>query len=136
MPERSPDAADRPTVLVVDDSPVVLHVLQMVFESARYDVVTAAGGTEALVQVERCHPDIIITDVAMPDGDGFGLLRQIRENPATCEIPVIMLTASGPGGRPAVDPGAMQPDGVVRKGGGWSDLLALASRLLHRRDAD
>ena len=137
VPERSSSdaAADRPTVLVVDDSPVVLHVLQMVFESAQYDVVTATGGTEALVQVDRCRPDIIITDVAMPDGDGFGLLRTIRENPATCAIPVIMLTASGPGGRPAVDPGALQPDGVVRKGGGWSDLLALASRLLHERDA-
>ena len=136
VPERPSDAAaDRPTVLVVDDSPVVLHVLQLVFESAQYDVVTATGGTEALVQLDRRRPDIIITDVAMPDGDGFGLLRQIRENPATCEIPVIMLTASGPGGRPAVDPGAMQPDGVVRKGGGWSDLLALASRLLSGRDA-
>lgn len=137
MPERSPDAAvDRPTVLVVDDSPVVLHVLQLVFESAQYAVVTATGGTEALVQVDRRRPDIIITDVAMPDGDGFGLLRKIRENPATCAIPVIMLTASGPGGRPAVDPGgALQPDGVVRKGGGWSDLLALASRLLSGRDA-
>jgi CheY-like chemotaxis protein len=134
VPERSSDAADRPTVLVVDDSPVVLHVLQIVFESAHYDVVTATGGTEALVQVDRCRPDIIITDVAMPDGDGFGLLRKIRENPATSAIPVIMLTASGPGGRPAVDPGALQPDGVVRKGGGWSDLLTLASRLLQGRD--
>jgi CheY-like chemotaxis protein len=135
VPERSSDAAaDRPTVLVVDDSPVVLHVLQIVFESAQYDVVTATGGTEALVQVDRCRPDIIITDVAMPDGDGFGLLRKIRENPATSTIPVIMLTASGPGGQPVVDPGALQPDGVVRKGGGWSDLLALARRLLHRRD--
>ena len=136
MPERSPDtAAHRPTVLLVDDSPVVLHVLQLVFESAHYDVVTATGGTEALVQIDCRHPDIIITDVAMPDGDGFGLLRKIRENPATCHIPVIMLTASGPGGRPAVDPGPLQPDGVVRKGGGWSDLLALASRLRQERDA-
>jgi CheY-like chemotaxis protein len=136
MPERSPDAAsDRPTVLVVDDSPVVLHVLQLVFESAQYDVVTAAGGTDALVQVDRCRHDIIITDFAMTDCDGFGLLRKIRENPATCTIPVIMLTASGPGGRPAVDPDALQPDGVVRKGGGWSDLLALANRLRHGRDA-
>jgi CheY-like chemotaxis protein len=126
-------AADRPTVLVVDDSPVVLHVLQMVLESAQYDVVTATGGTEALVQVERCRPDIIITDVAMPDGDGFALLRSIRENPATCTIPVIVLTASGPGGRPAVDSGALQPDGVVRKGVGWSELLALASTLLGAR---
>lgn len=134
MSERSLDAAaSRPTVLLVDDSPVVLHVLQMVFESADYDVVTAAGGTEALAQVDRCRPDIIITDVAMPDGDGFGLLRKIRENPATSTIPVIMLTASGPGGRPAVDPGPVQPDGVVRKGGGWSDLLTLASSLLNRR---
>ena len=119
----------------MDDSPVVLHVLQLVFESAQYDVVTATGGTEALAQVDRRRPDIIITDVAMPDGDGFGLLRKIRENPATCAIPVIMLTASGPGGRPAVDPGDLHPDGVVRKGGGWSDLLALASTLLHARDA-
>ena len=136
MPEHSLDAAaERPTVLVVDDSPVVLHVLQMVLESAHYDVVTATGGTDALVQIERCRPDIIITDVAMPDGDGFALLRKIRENPATSAIPVIMLTASGPGGRPAVDPGALQPDGVVRKGVGWSELLALASTLLGARGA-
>jgi CheY-like chemotaxis protein len=128
-------ASGRPTVLVVDDSPVVLHLLQIVFESAEYDVVTAASGTEALVQVERAQPDIIVTDVAMPEGDGFGLLRQIRENPTTSNIPVIMLTASGPGGRPLVDPGALQPDGVVRKGGGWTDLLALASKLLERRGA-
>jgi CheY-like chemotaxis protein len=121
-------------VLVVDDSPVVLHVLQMVFESAQYDVVTAGGGTEALVRVDRRRPDIIITDVAMPDGDGFGLLEKIRENPATRAIPVIMLTASGPAGRPAVHHASLRPDGVVRKGGGWSDLLALASTLLAGRE--
>jgi len=134
--ERASHAAgDRPTVLLVDDSPVVLHVLQLVFESAQYDVVTATGGTKALAQVAQRRPDIIITDVAMPDGDGFGLLGKIRENPATCAIPVIMLTASGPGGRPAVDPGALQqPDGVVRKGGGWSDLVTLANRLLLGRN--
>jgi signal transduction histidine kinase/ActR/RegA family two-component response regulator len=85
-------AAPSGLVLVVDDNPDMRAYLTRVL-SPSWDVRTTADGEEALRAVaERC-PDVVVTDVMMPRLDGFGLLRALRADPATRDVPVVMLTA-------------------------------------------
>jgi type IV pilus assembly protein PilB len=83
----------RPTrVLVVDDDPPLREILRDMLEGERYIVDVAADGQEALALVYRERPDLIITDLQMPGLDGLELLRKLRRDLATCQIPVIFLT--------------------------------------------
>src|SRR5262245_33100218 len=81
-------------VLVIDDSPLVLHLLRSVFEGENYDVLTAEDGHDGFEKVRRFRPDLIVTDTVMPGVDGFALVRKLKEDRETGYIPVIMLTAS------------------------------------------
>ena len=80
------------TVLVVDDEQRIAEAVAMNLELEDYQVITAAGGQEAIEKVTRDMPDLVILDVMMPDMDGFETLRRIREFSTT---PVIMLTVRG-----------------------------------------
>ena len=91
--EKSTRRSGRACVLIVDDSPTALGVLQAVFEGEHYDVVTASDGMEGFEKAQRIEPDVLVTDGIMPGVDGFELLRMLKENPATRRIPVIMLTS-------------------------------------------
>ncbi|MCF6506135.1 response regulator [Blastococcus sp. MG754426] len=84
-----PDAAD---VLVVDDNADLRGYLTRLLQPF-YAVRTAADGAEALAAVAARRPALVLTDVMMPRVDGFGLLRELRADPATRDLPVIMLTA-------------------------------------------
>ncbi len=88
-------AAGTPTgarVLVVDDNPDLRRYLTRLL-SPHWTVETAADGMEALEQVRRQPPDLLVTDVMMPRLDGFGLLRELRSAPETQDLPVVMLSA-------------------------------------------
>lgn len=93
MIEKATPRGGRPRVLIVDDSPTALGVLQAVFEGEHYDVVTASDGLEGFEKAQRIEPDLLVTDGIMPGVDGFELLRMLKDNPATRLIPVIMLTS-------------------------------------------
>jgi CheY-like chemotaxis protein len=81
-------------VLVVDDEPDIREVARMSLEMvAGWDVLTAASGREALTCAAAEHPDAILLDVMMPDLDGPATFRKLRGDPATRDIPVILLTA-------------------------------------------
>jgi CheY-like chemotaxis protein len=82
------------TALVVDDSTVSRRILASLLESAGAQVITAAGGLEALELAPRHRPDIIFMDLRMADVDGFTATRRLKQNPATAAIPVIAVTAS------------------------------------------
>ena len=79
-------------ILVVDDEPDVLMIVQTGLEAEGYDVVTATNGPDALETAQKELPKLILLDVMMPGMDGFEVLSNLKENEATCEIPVIMLT--------------------------------------------
>ena len=89
----SEDAPKRRRVLVVDDSPVVRDLVTEILIGQGFEVVSARDGAEALVALERGAPDLVVTDVEMPNLDGFGLLARIRER--SVRLPVIMLTTRG-----------------------------------------
>ena len=80
-------------VLVVDDIPVNVRLLEAKLSAEYYDVIIASGGREALEIIESAPPDIVLLDVMMPDMDGFEVCRRIKANPATALLPVIMVTA-------------------------------------------
>jgi DNA-binding LytR/AlgR family response regulator len=80
-------------VLVVDDDPSIVDVIRMGFESDGMNVVSAGDGAEALDVLKRAPVDVIVLDIMMPKVDGWMALMEIRNSPATADIPVIMLTA-------------------------------------------
>jgi diguanylate cyclase (GGDEF)-like protein len=81
-------------ILVVDDNPDKLSLLEAALCLAGYRVTTATDGDEALAAIESYQPDLVITDVMMPRMNGYELAQRIRANPITKFIPVIMQTAA------------------------------------------
>lgn len=80
-------------VLVVDDEPDSLDVAQRILRHYGAEVFTAVNGKEALTQVRKVRPDLIISDLSMPEVDGWGLLFELKQDRTTMDIPVIALTA-------------------------------------------
>ncbi|MEP6754255.1 MAG: response regulator [Chthonomonadales bacterium] len=80
-------------ILAVDDERHIVRLVQVNLERSGYEVVTAYDGKEALEKVNSEHPDLIVLDVMMPYMDGFEVLQNLKREPATRDIPVIMLTA-------------------------------------------
>ncbi len=83
------------SVLIVDDEPNIVISLKFVMKNAGYDVRGAYDGEEALAEIEKAIPDLVILDVMMPKRDGFDVCRTIRANPDWNSIRIIMLTAKG-----------------------------------------
>ena len=80
-------------VLVVDDVPANVKLLEARLSAEYFDVTTAYSGAEALAMCERAECDIVLLDVMMPDMDGFEVCRMLKTNPVTHHIPVVMVTA-------------------------------------------
>ena len=80
-------------ILVVDDDEMVLMALDELLKPEGYEVQTVASGTEALQKLDESAYDLIMTDVIMPEMDGFELCKRIREKEKYREIPVVFLTA-------------------------------------------
>jgi len=81
-------------VLIVEDVPDILRLLEETLKFKGYRAITAVNGQEALEIIQRSRPALVITDIMMPKLDGFGLVHRLRIDPETREIPVIFLTAT------------------------------------------
>ena len=92
MPETLERAVSR-RILIVDDDPDILNLLGMRLKAAGYEVASAENGKEALAQISVNRPTLVISDLRMPEMDGFALFDAIHQNDST--LPVIMLTAHG-----------------------------------------
>ncbi len=82
-------------VLLVDDEDQLRRVMKDLLERQGYTVVEARDGAQALDEVDRHAPDIIILDLNLPGVDGYSVLSQLRSRPATRQLPIIVLTAKG-----------------------------------------
>lgn len=80
-------------ILVVEDDHNILRQIEFNLQSHGYTVSTAMTGVEALRSMMRERPDLLITDVMMPEMDGYELVASVRADPGLSEVPVIMLTA-------------------------------------------
>ncbi len=87
------NAAQGP-LLIVEDTPNILELLEVTLRFKGYQVVTARDGQEALEVIEKQHPALVITDILMPKMDGFTLVYRLRSNPEMQAIPVIFLSAT------------------------------------------
>ena len=117
-------------ILIVDDSPSVLRLLQFLFESEHYEIVTAADAAEGLEKVRQQVPDLIVTDSIMPGMDGFAFVRKLKEDPSTSAVPVIMLTSEDPAIAEHADR-LPKPDALVRKSADFEPLLNQVREALH-----
>jgi DNA-binding response OmpR family regulator len=80
-------------VLVVDDDPVILKLLEVNFEMEGFQVVRAADGAEGLERAREVRPDIVVLDVMMPRMTGYEVAKALREDHDTAHIPIIFVTA-------------------------------------------
>ena len=83
------------SVLIVDDEPNIVLSLQFLMKKAGFDVRTARDGEEALAEIARAAPDLVLLDVMMPKRDGFDICQTVRANPAWQGIRIVLLTAKG-----------------------------------------
>src|SRR5580765_2901964 len=119
---------DKPRILVVDDEPQLTRVLRTGLKARGYDVRVAADGLTALETFGDWHPDLVITDLAMPNLDGLELCRRLR---SISQVPIIVLSAKGEEKTKveALDLGA---DDFVTKPFGIDELLARIRSSLRR----
>ncbi|HEV7398161.1 MAG TPA: response regulator transcription factor [Pyrinomonadaceae bacterium] len=119
---------DKPRILVVDDEPQLTRVLRTGLKSRGYDVRVAADGLAGFETFNDWHPDLVVTDLAMPNMDGLELCRRLR---AISQVPIIILSAKGEEKIKveALDLGA---DDFVTKPFGIDELLARIRASLRR----
>src|SRR5215472_2996794 len=117
-----------PLILVVDDLPQNVRLLDAVLSPKGFRVTTASSGAEALEALSKEHPDLVLLDIRMPGIDGYEVCRRIREDPETAFLPVIMITASeGEEKIRAIESGA---DDFVHKPFDQAELLARVRSLV------
>jgi len=118
----------KPVVLVVDDEPQILRVMRASLPIRGYEVLTVSSGEEALNQLGKEVPDLVILDLAMPEMSGLEVCRRVRE---FSSVPIIILSAKGSESDKvaALDLGA---DDYVTKPFGMDELLARARAVLRR----
>ncbi|MEI7729992.1 MAG: response regulator transcription factor [Verrucomicrobiota bacterium] len=83
----------KPKILVVDDEPDAIELIEFNLRSAGFDVVTAADGAEALRKARVLIPNLILLDLMLPEVDGMEVCKTLRRDPLTARVPIIMLTA-------------------------------------------
>src|SRR5437016_2774067 len=83
----------RQKILVVDDEPEAVELVDFNLKQAGFDVVSAADGTEALKKARSVLPSLIVLDLMLPEVDGMEVCKMLRRDPATSKIPIVMLTA-------------------------------------------
>lgn len=81
------------TILIVDDDAILLESIADLFLLSDFRVLTASNGAEALALLEEEVPDCIVSDVMMPEMDGYALLEAIRAHDTWADIPVVLITA-------------------------------------------
>ena len=101
-------------ILVVDDEPDILRLVEVVLETSEWAVITASDGEQAIALAKREHPVAILLDGRMPGpgGSGFDTLERLRSDPDTSATPVILMSALAHGSDPAIPPGFT---GVIAK---------------------
>ena len=121
------------TVLVVDDDPVILKLLEVNFEMEGFSVVRASDGAEGLERAREIRPDIVILDVMMPRMTGYEVAKALREDDGTAHIPIIFVTARAQSSD--VERGMeLGVDDYVTKPFDPLDLVARVNALLGRTD--
>src|SRR5438105_2124873 len=118
-----------PTVYFIDDSATMREVIKIAFRRENINVVACHDAVAALAEIEVAKPDIVITDVIMPDKDGYDVCQHIKSHPALAKTPVILM--SGVVNRAVAEKAfAVKADELLRKPFQPQDLIARVKNLL------
>ena len=119
-----------PTVYFIDDSATMREVIKIAFRRENFNVITCGDAASALAQFEQHPPDVVITDVIMPDQDGYSVCSQIKQNPQFGKTPVILM--SGVVNKSVADRAVLvQADELVRKPFQPQELIGRVRNLLN-----
>jgi CheY-like chemotaxis protein len=123
-----------PTVYFIDDSATMREVMKIAFRRENIGVVACQDAATALTQIEQARPDVVITDVIMPDKDGFEVCQFIKQHPQLGKTPVVLL--SGVVNREVADKAfSVKADELIRKPFQPQDLIARVKQLLAPKPA-
>lgn len=118
-------------IFVVDDNPDVLATTLSVLSKRGHDVVGASNGIDAIKMVRKIYPDLIVSDIVMPQMDGFQFFKQLKDTPFTAAIPILMISGHGQ----MVDTfAAMGSVGFLIKPFSTRDLLDKIEQILNKSD--
>jgi putative two-component system response regulator len=82
------------TVMIVEDDKKVAMAVSIRLASAGYKVAAVHDAATAVTEAKRCNPDLVLLDITLPAGDGFLVAERLRQNPSTCTVPIVFITAS------------------------------------------
>jgi DNA-binding response OmpR family regulator len=123
-----------PTVYFIDDSATMREVIKIAFRRENIHVITCADAASALSQFEQTRPDVVITDVIMPDQDGYSVCSQIKENPDFSSTPVLLM--SGVVNKSVADKAvSVKADELIRKPFQPQELINRVKALLEPKSA-
>jgi len=121
--------ASTPTVVFIDDSATMREVIKIAFRRENIDVVAYADAASALPSIEQGNPDVVITDVIMPDKDGYEVCQHIKQHPRLNNTPVILM--SGVVNRAVAEKAfSVKADELIRKPFQPQDLITRVKHLL------
>ncbi|MFA6317216.1 MAG: response regulator transcription factor [Elusimicrobiota bacterium] len=119
-------------ILVIDDEPDNLSMTRSVLEKAGYTAVTACSGTEGLARAVESRPDLVLSDVSMPDMDGLALCRRLKAERGISGVPVILMSAMRRAESDQVDGLELGADDYLSKPVSTALLLARVRTVLRR----
>jgi CheY-like chemotaxis protein len=123
-----------PTVYFIDDSATMREVIKIAFRRENINVLACHDGASALAQMEQTRPDLVITDVIMPDKDGYEVCQHIKQHPTLGKTPVILM--SGVVNRSVAEKAfAVKADELIRKPFQPQDLITRVKHLLQPKAA-
>jgi len=123
-----------PTVYFIDDSATMREVIKIAFRRENINVITCADAASALAQFEQNRPDVVITDVIMPDQDGYSVCSQIKQHPEFSQTPVVLM--SGVVNKSVADKAvSVKADELIRKPFQPQELIARVKSLLEPKSA-
>src|SRR6202140_3192963 len=129
-PEKRP-----PTVYFIDDSATMREVVKIAFRRENINIITCGDAAAALAQFDQNPPDAVITDVIMPDQDGYSVCTQVKQHPRFGHIPVVLM--SGVVNKTVADKAvAVRADELIRKPFQPQELIGRVKALLHPRPAN
>jgi CheY-like chemotaxis protein len=121
-----------PTVVFIDDSATMREVIKIAFRRENIDVIAYADALSALPQIEKNLPDVVITDVIMPDKDGYEVCQHIKQHPKLSDTPVILM--SGVVNRAVAEKAfSVKADELIRKPFQPQDLITRVKHLLRQQ---
>ena len=123
-----------PTIYFIDDSATMREVIKIAFRRENMEVVASHDAAVALAEIEKTHPDVVITDVIMPEKDGYEVCQFIKNHPELAKTPVILM--SGVVNRAVAERAfAVKADELLRKPFQPQDLIARVRHLLNSSPA-